>query len=210
MSTADRNPKRIDQFLYAFGAVVLVVLTLAGCAASGPKAIEIKGDADRLINRDASGKPLSVVVRVYQLKDAGEFSKMTFDTLASGRPESELLGQDLLEKSEVILVPGGQYAGTEKIREDTKYVGVVALFRQPDQHYWRWLVAADQVRSDGLRFRVQECYLALSNPKPTAIPGQPADAKPVCAPRPLNPAQAAGRSAPLPQKRSSVSVTPTR
>jgi type VI secretion system protein VasD len=158
---------------------LLVLAGLVGCA-SGPKTYEIKGEADPMINKDISGKPLSVVVRLYQLKDAEEFSRLTFDTLASGRPESELLGQDLLEKNEVILVPGAKYVGKEKLKDDAKYVGVVALFRQPDPHYWRYLVEADKVRAGGLSFKVQDCYLLLANLKPSPIPGQPANATPFC------------------------------
>lgn len=155
------------------------LLTLAGCA-SGPKTYEIRGEADPVINRDISGMPLSVVVHVYQLKEAGEFSKLTFDTLASGRTASDLLGKDLLEKNEVMLVPGTKYTGTDKISPDAKHVGVVAFFRQPDQHYWRFLVDADKVRSSGLNFKVQDCHISLLGGKPNLIPGQPSDAKPVC------------------------------
>jgi len=154
-------------------------LTLLGCA-SGPKTFEIKGEADPVINRDISGKPLSVVVHLYQLKDAGEFTKLTFDMLASGRPVAELLGRDLLEKNEVMLVPGATHVGTDKINNDTKHIGIVAFFRQPDPHYWRLLVDASQVRNNGLSFRVRDCYLSLSHPKPTIIPGQPDNMVPAC------------------------------
>lgn len=158
-----------------------IVLMLTGCA-SGPKTFQVKGEADSMINRDAAGNPLSVAVRLYQLKEADEFSKLTFDTLASGRHESELLGADLLEKNEIILVPGGKYVGAEKFKEDAKYIGVVAFFREPDRHYWRFLVDAAKVRSEGFSFRVQDCYLMLENLKPAPIPGQPAELVPSCRP----------------------------
>jgi type VI secretion system protein VasD len=158
---------------------VLLLAILAGCA-SGPKMYEIRGEADPVVNRDTTGAPLSVVVRLYQLKDSTEFSKLTFDTLASGRPESDLLGPELLEKNEVVLVPGNKHSSTDKLREDTKYIGIVAFFRRPDPNYWRYLVDADKVRSDGLTFRVQDCYLTLLNVKPVPIPGQPVNGKPTC------------------------------
>lgn len=153
------------------GVVATSVLVLAACA-SGPKNFEIKATADPVVNRDVAGRPLSVVVHIYQLRDSGEFSKLTFDTLASGRPLSELLGKDLLEVNEVMLVPGSTETRTEKINQDAKHVGIVAFFRQPDQHYWRVLADAEQVRSSGLHFRVQDCFLSLVSPKPSLIPGQ--------------------------------------
>lgn len=174
------------------GLVAAVVFWgLTGCASS-PKTFEIRGEADPVINRDTSGNPLSVVVHIYQLKDAEEFSKLTFDTLASGRPVNELLGKELLEKSEVLLVPGATYTSTEKLREETRHLGIVAFFRQPDQHYWRFLVDAENVRKNGLRFKVQDCFLALNGTRPSAIPGQPEGAPPACAntsPRVAAPAQ---------------------
>lgn len=170
---------------------------LSACL-SGPKSFEIRGDGDPILNRDISGKSLSVVVRVYQLKDAGEFSKLTFDMLASGRPETEFLGQELLGKSEAIVVPGGKYVNTDKISSDAKYVGVVALFRRPDQHYWRYLLDADSVRSNGVVFKVKDCYLTLNDVKPLVIPGQPniANVKPEC-----------GTASMLPQRQSAQSTS---
>ena len=148
---------------------LLALALLSGCA-SGPKTYNITGEAEPVINRDISGRPLSVVVRIYQLKDATEFSKLTFDTLASGRPESQFLGADLLERNEVILVPGTRYTSNDKIKPEAKYIGVVAFFRQPDAHHWRFLVDTEQVRSKGLNFRVQDCYLVLNSPKPVPLP----------------------------------------
>lgn len=162
-------------------AALLLAGLLAGCA-STPKSYQIQGEADPVVNRDASGAPLSVVVRLYQLKAPAEFSKLTFDTLASGRSENELLGTDLLEKTEVVLVPGATHTRSETLREDTRYLGVVAFFRRPHPHYWRYLVEADAVRRDGLAFRARDCYLSLIRPKPAPIPGQPANAPLDCEP----------------------------
>lgn len=133
-----------------------------------------------MLNRDAGGNSLSVAIRLYQLKEPDEFSKLTFDMVASGRPETELLGSDLLESSEVILVPGGSVSSSVNIRDDAKYVGLIAFFRQPDPHYWRFLVDADKVRREGLTYKIRDCYLAVAKPKPSPIPGQPINAPPQC------------------------------
>lgn len=173
-----RNKSR--DLMRLLGTGLICIFALQGCA-TGPKTYEIRAVADPLINRDVTGNPLSVVVHVYQLKDADAFSKLTLDMLASGRPLSESLGKDLLEMNEVMLVPGGKHVGTDKIHQDAKHVGVVAFFRQPDQHWWRMLVDADKVRSSGLNFRIQDCYLSLTTPKPSLIPGQPANPPVTCA-----------------------------
>lgn len=135
-----------------------VVMSIMLCACASPaqkptyKPAAIVASADLGINRDARGKPLSVAVNIYQLKDAKEFARAGFEQFASGRPDVELLGSELIEKTEVILLPGGGHTSQMELTADTKYVGIVALFRQPDPHYWRFLVEADKVRREGLRF----------------------------------------------------------
>lgn len=168
---------------------LMAVLALLSACASGPKSFMIKGEGDPVLNRDINGKSLSVVVRIYQLKDAREFSKLTFDMLASGRPESELLGPALLDKTDVVVVPGGEYVSTEKLLDETRFVGIVAFFRSPDAYYWRQLVDAESInrqsgvanRASALTFRVQDCYIALTGTKPVPLPGQPQNARPECA-----------------------------
>ena len=163
-----------------FRTIALSFTVLISACTSTPKTFGIRGEGDPVLNRDINGKSLSVVVSVYQLKDAREFSKLTFDALASGRPESELLGPALLEKSDAIVVPGGLYTGSEKLLENAKYVGIVAFFRRPDPYYWRQLVDAETVRSHGLNFRVQDCYVLLNGTIPVALPGHPPSGRPDC------------------------------
>jgi len=157
----------------------LVSYGLTGCA-TAPKTYEIHGEAGSILNRDTSGKSLSVAVRIYQLKDATEFSKLTFDTVASGRPESELLGDELLSQSEIIMIPSGKQSNKEPLLDGAKYLGIVGLFRQPDRHYWRFLVEVDKIKADGIDFKIQGCYLVVISPKPVAIPGQPVNSPPTC------------------------------
>ncbi|MBM3115235.1 type VI secretion system lipoprotein TssJ [Jeongeupia naejangsanensis] len=166
----------------------LAAITLASCA-SGPKDYAIQGEAAPVINRDTGGKPLSIVVRVYQLKDAAEFNKLTFDATSSGKSDAELLGNDLISRSELVLVPGSKQAIKDQIKPETRFVGVVGYFRKPDTNHWRFLVDASDVRSDGLTFKVQDCYLQVQVPKALPQPGVPAAFKPDCGPAP----KAAGR-----------------
>lgn len=154
---------------------------LGGCASTPePKPYQIQANADPVINRDISGKPLSVVVRLYQLKQEKEFDQLTFDLATSNRTDAELFGESLLQRSELLLVPGTTHVSTETILPDTKYLGVVAYFRKPDTHYWRYLIDAQQVREKGLNFQALDCYLRLKDIKAATIPGQPLDAKPTC------------------------------
>lgn len=184
-------PRLTKQFLTACALVML-----SACA-SGPKKFAVKSEADGNLNRDTGGKSLSVVVRIYQLRDTKEFQKLTFDTLASGRPESELLGNELLSVSDLILVPGTEISATEPLIDNTKHVGIVAFFRKPDGHYWRYLFDAETVRKEGLSFRAQDCYLVPVGIKPVPIPGQPENARPECSATAVIPPRQTARPAAL-------------
>lgn len=166
---------------FCFFATIAVATAFGSACSSGPKSYGIKAEGDQRLNRDINGRSLSVVIRIYQLKDAKEFSKMTFDTVADGRPDSELLGPALLEKTDIVLLPGGSHSSTEKLLDDTKYIGIVAFFRRPDQHHWRQLVDADSVRSNGLLFKAQDCFLVINGMKAVTLPDQLPNARPECA-----------------------------
>ena len=154
---------------------------LAGCATTPePKSYEISADVDAVINRDITGQPLSVVVRLYQLKQAKEFNSLTFDLATSNRTDAELFGESLIQRSELLLVPGTTHISTQVLAPDAQYLGVVAFFRRPDAHYWRYLVDAGQIRRNGLSFQALDCYLQIKNAPVIPIPGQPLNAKPVC------------------------------
>ena len=183
----DLYPMQIKPLL-SLVAVLSFTALISACS-PGPKSFAIRGEGDQILNRDINGKSLSVVVHIYQLKDAREFSKLTFDTLASGRSESELLGPALLDKVDVVVVPGGEYVSSEKLLDETRFVGIVAFFRNPDPYYWRQLVDAESIYKQGsmingahgLTFRVQDCYVVISGVKPIPLPGQPANASHECA-----------------------------
>ena len=172
--------------------VAILCLGVLSACSSVPKQYGIRGEGDQILNRDINGKSLSVVVRVYQLRDAREFSKLTFDALASGHPETELLGPALLDKTDAIVVPGGNYVSTEKLHEEARFVGIVAFFRNPDPRYWRQLVSVDSMtaqdgflnKAKGVSFRVHDCYVMINGAKPIPLPDQVPNTRPECgAPR---------------------------
>ena len=156
----------------------VALIALSACSSNGKilGQYSVKGEGATTLNRDTSGKSLSVVIRIFQLRDANEFSKLTFDTLAAGYPESELLGTSLLDKTDVVLVPGGTYTSIEKLHEDTRFIGIVGLFRNPDPHHWRQLVETRDTngnRIGGLTFLAHDCHLAVVGSRSLLLPGQP-------------------------------------
>lgn len=161
--------------------VVSSLLLLSACASSGPKPFKIQGEADPSLNRDSSGRPLSLVLRMYQLKGHEEFNRLTFDSLVSGKSDAELLGNSLISQNEFVLLPGKTLTLDDKIAPETKFLGVVGFFRKPDSQLWRVLVNAEDVRDEKeFSIKAQDCYLQVIHPKAQLIPGQPASFKADC------------------------------
>ncbi len=90
------------------------------------------------INRDADGHPLSVVVRVYQLKDKGRLESAEYGALL--KSDTLVLAGDLLESKERILQPGAQDILEINSKPETNYLGIVALFRNPSGDSWRKII----------------------------------------------------------------------
>ncbi|MDR1424835.1 MAG: type VI secretion system lipoprotein TssJ [Azoarcus sp.] len=189
-------------------AVAMLVASLASCASKkpkdpppkpeepfprvepmairGPQEFALKARADANVNRDINGKSLSIVVRIYQLKDKNEFARLAFDKLASGRGDTELFPTEFVAVRETVLIPGATQEVTEKLVPDARYVGVVGFFRKPDARGWRFLVDSGAVTREGLNFTVRDCYFDGIQPKPEPSPGE-ADARaPRCTSRASN------------------------
>ncbi len=172
--------RAVTSFVYPSVLSLFLLLALGGCSNSGPVKVLVEAQADSKINRDEVGRPLSVVVKLYQLKSSEAFGKLTFDVLASGRQEGELLGADLIARSELMLVPGGKADLQDVVQESAHFVGAVAFLRNPDPHYWRVLVDARDVRKKGLVLKLSDCYLQVVKPDPILLPGQPPAPAGIC------------------------------
>lgn len=161
---------RFRRYCLIVALKTLPILVLAACA--GPKLVNITGEGSKSMNRDAQGKPLSVVVHVHHLRNTEAFNRLTMEAMVGGKSETELLGNTLISSKEITLIPGGKFSEPDTIEEETHYIGVVGFFRQPDTGYWRLLYTADAVKRDGLNFKAADCYLLPSRTKNIAIPGQ--------------------------------------
>lgn len=117
-------------------AVLMLLLGLHLIACSGPM-VRLDLAANSELNPDRKGDPLPVVVRVYQLTDRGAFESATFNQL--WKSDEASLGKTLLTRNEVIINPNSNNKIELDRHEQAKYVGVVAIFRNPIEQKWREL-----------------------------------------------------------------------
>lgn len=121
-------------------ATALVALALAGCA-SAPKPTQLAAtlQASESVNPSSSERPSPLLLRVYELKTAAAFNAADFMSLYQ-RDKAEL-GADLVAKEEFTLAPGESRKFARTLAPDTRFLGVVAAFRDVEHARWRSIVA---------------------------------------------------------------------
>ncbi|GGY32754.1 type VI secretion system lipoprotein TssJ [Pseudoduganella albidiflava] len=144
-----------------------------------PRNVNIRLHAAPTLNSGNGGPPLALVARVYTLRQAEAFERLSYAAYAgsaSMQAERELLGADLLEVKEVLLIPGQRYEVTEKVSREAGYVGVVALFRAPDGKRWRAAFPAIDAEKSGITLGLHACAMTVGQ---GAAARQPQVARPL-------------------------------
>ncbi|WP_392563392.1 type VI secretion system lipoprotein TssJ [Orbus wheelerorum] len=138
-------------------AALLSVFALTGCGAAQSVSEGTAGVAKAIfvwdvrtlhldytaraeLNTDDKGRSSPVVIRMYQLKDAKSFESATYPLLVSN--DQETLGDSLLATKEIVLKPNTSLSVDTPFDKDADYVGIMALFKEPDlkQNNWRILL----------------------------------------------------------------------
>ena len=167
-------------------AAAALLLALAGCGVTdriGKRmedswAADMLADSEKVIltsdggntlNPDADGKPLSVVMRVYQLTDLERFASADADTLWDS-PE-KALGNTLVEAREITLLPGMGQIDQWPLVKNARYVGVAAFFRDEQDARWKVAFDANSLRKDGIWFSSDGLRILVDNTEITAMRG---------------------------------------
>jgi type VI secretion system protein VasD len=113
-----------------FGVLLLALLT--GC--SSPP-IKFGIEAGSNLNPNEMSEPLPVVARVYLLSDDQAFKSAEFEAL--WKNDLAVLGDSLLTRQELVLIPASEQRVVLERREGTKFAAVIAIFREAQEGRWR-------------------------------------------------------------------------
>ena len=119
--------------------LVSSTVLLAACGSAAPPLLQGSIKTDPKANPDVRGRPSPVVVRIYELKSIGAFNSADFFSLFE--KESEALAGDLVGREEVELTPSETRPYKRQLQPDTKFIGVVAAFRDLENSRWRQTAA---------------------------------------------------------------------
>ncbi|VVP52713.1 type VI secretion system lipoprotein TssJ [Pseudomonas fluorescens] len=124
--------------LTTVGALVL----LTGCSSLSPYSkvtkLNLKLTASDQLNPDLNGRPSPIVVRLFELKHPVTFENADFFSLYERAKES--LAPDLVASEELELRPGETVELKLSVEEGSRYVGVLAAYRDLPETKWRYTV----------------------------------------------------------------------
>ena len=140
------------RFLF-WSLLSISLLAVLGCPPA-PTKVNMVINAANNVNPDVGGQPLSVVVRIYQLKDKGRLE--TADYSAIWKSDKETLSDDLLERQERVIQPGTQEMLEVQPNPSAAYLGVVALFRNPSGDTWRKIVPIEKGKTQKMSVTLQD------------------------------------------------------
>lgn len=126
-----------------------------------PRNVAVKLHAGSNLNSGATGKPLSLITRIYKLKQTGAFYSAPYSVFLSPEKEKEALGGDLIEVRELNILPGQLYEVTEKVTREANFIGIVTLFRDPKPQRWRAAFAAKEAENSGIIVGLHACSLTV-------------------------------------------------
>jgi type VI secretion system protein VasD len=132
-------------------------LLLAGCIVSRSRSVTVQLASGAQQNV-ANGRPNAVVVRVYQLTARGNFDRAS--PVALWRDDVTALGDELVARREVTLLPAGAERLTMKLADKTRFVAVAADFYNPETDQWRQALPVSS-RKKQIRVRIAERRLSI-------------------------------------------------
>ena len=164
----------------AAGSIAGAALQMAGIqkppelpdAQKPPRTVAIRLHAAANLNAGKAVQPMALATRIYKLRQTAAFQRMNFNAFLDPQTERELLGNDLLEVKEVMLIPGQRYEVGEKVTREAYFIGVVALFQAPAEQRWRLAFPAAEAEKNGITVGLHACAMSVGAGAPaTAAAG---------------------------------------
>lgn len=122
--------------------VLATLVLLTGCSVLSPYSsvtkFNLRLTASDQLNPDLHGRPSPIVVRFLELKHPVAFENADFFSLYE-RPGTSL-APDLVTSEELQLRPGETVALKLSVQEGSRYVGILAAYRDLPQTRWRYTV----------------------------------------------------------------------
>ena len=120
--------------------VIAASFALVSCAAKPPEDVQIKGSIEAVesVNPDSLGRPSPLQVKIFQLGARDKFEAADYFALADASEAT--LGADMLGVQAMMLSPGEHKPYEGEFDPATRFIGVIAGYREIHQAEWRAVV----------------------------------------------------------------------
>lgn len=115
---------------------LLLAIFISSCSPSADNTLTLNFITTDDLNPDVEGRPSPIVIFIYQLKNKDYFISKDFLSLY----ENDLLGADMISKREVEIKPSQTYKFQDTLEKNTKFLGVIAAYRNINQAHWRKVI----------------------------------------------------------------------
>lgn len=125
-----------------FFTLLVALVLMAGCSTLSPYSkvtkLNLNLTASDQLNPDLNGRPSPIVVRLFELKHPVAFENADFFSLYERAKES--LAPDMVASEELELRPGETVELKLSVDEGSRFVGVLAAYRDLPESKWRYTV----------------------------------------------------------------------
>lgn len=140
--------------------LVLAMLSLLNACSSPRVTMEVASQPN--VNPDSSGRPSPLIVKMYEMRSDMAFRQGEFQLLFM--EPMKVLGSDLVAMDELTFVPGEARTVEYVPMPETRYVGVLAGFRQMERARWRTVVPVNPEKSNKIRLELNDASLIVIDP----------------------------------------------
>lgn len=131
---------------------------MLGLGSSGPTKINGSLQAAPALNPSVNQRPSPLRVMIYELTSAAAFNKADF--MALYQADQTTLGQEFVAREELTLQPGETRAYARTLAPQTRFLGLLAIYRDLERATWRTTVAVQPGKT--LKLKVLADKLAIS------------------------------------------------
>lgn len=144
---------------------IAALAALTGCSVLSPYSsvtkLDLKLTASDQLNPDIHGRPSPIVVRLLELKHPVAFENADFFSLYERARKS--LAPDLVTSEELQLRPGETVELKLRVQEGSRFVGVLAAYRDLPETRWRYTVPLEATGITHSDLRLDQSGIRSSN-----------------------------------------------
>lgn len=147
-----------------FVPLFFTLLLLGGCSVLSPFSSMTKLDltlnSSYQLNPDLHGRPSPIVVRLYELKHPATFEGADFFSVY--QRSKQVLSPDLIAQEELEIRPGETRKLRLSLQPGSRYVGVLAAYRDLSEAEWRYVIPIQEEKRNRLTLSLETLGLSVA------------------------------------------------